>query len=104
MNLKGERAMPAATRKGDSCTGHDLCPPVSLVEGSPDVKINGRAAGRMGDRYAPHGCVTHSSHQDVIASGSGSVFINGKPAARIGDAVSTGGAVQGGSSDVFIGG
>ena len=48
--------------------------------------------------------MTHSSHQDVIATGSSTVFINGKPAARVGDAVSISGAVQGGSGDVFIGG
>lgn len=35
---------------------------------------------------------------------SSSVFINGRPAARVGDAVSIGGAVQDGSTDVFIGG
>lgn len=96
--------MPAATRLNDNCTGHDACPPVPLVEGSPNVFINKRPAGRVGDRYASHGCVTHPGHQDVIAAGSGSVFINGRPAARIGDAVSIGGIVQDGSSDVFIGG
>ena len=40
--------MAQATRQGDNCTGHDACPPVPLVECSPDVKINGRGAGRMG--------------------------------------------------------
>lgn len=96
--------MPAATRLGDNCTGHDSCPPVPLVEHSPDVNINGLGAGRVGDHYAAHGCISHSSHQDVIASGSSTVFINGKPAARVGDSVSIGGSVQGGSGDVFIGG
>lgn len=96
--------MPAATRQGDNCTGHDACPPVPLVEGSPNVFTNGRPAGRVGDHYSSHGCVTHPGHQDVIAAGSGSVFINGIPAARVGDAVSIGGSVQDGSGDVFIGG
>lgn len=96
--------MPAATRKGDGCTGHDACPPVPLAGGSPDVFINGRPAGRVGDHYAFHGCVLHAGHQDVIAAGSASVFINGRPAARAGDSVSSGGAVQDGSADVFIGG
>ena len=41
--------MPAATRLNDNCTGHDACPPVPLVEGSPNVYINGRPAGRVGD-------------------------------------------------------
>lgn len=96
--------MPAATRLGDNCTGHDFCPPVPLVEGSPNVYINGKPAGREGDHYSSHGCIVHSSHQDVIASGSSKVFINGKPAARKGDAVSLGGTVQDGSGNVFIGG
>lgn len=93
-----------ATRQGDNCTGHDSCPPVPLVECSPDVFINGRGAGRVGDHYSSHGCVVHSGHQDVIASGSSTVFINGKPAGRVGDSVSIGGAVQEGSGDVLIGG
>lgn len=96
--------MPAATRLGDNCTGHDSCPSVPLVEGSPNVFINGRPAGRVGDHYSSHGCIVHSSHQDVIVSGSGTVFINGKPAARVGDPVSLGGSVQDGSGNVFIGG
>lgn len=96
--------MPAATRKGDQCTGHDACPPVPLVEYSPDVNINGRGAGRVGDHYAAHGCVAHPGHQDVIAAGSSTVFINKKPAARIGDAVSIGGTVKDGSGNVRIGG
>ena len=96
--------MPAATRLNDNCTWHDACPPVPLVEGSPNVYINGRPAGRVGDHYSAHGCVTHPGHQDVIAAGSSKVVINGKPAARVGDAVSIGGAVQDGSGNVVIGG
>lgn len=96
--------MAAATRKGDCCSGHDACAPVPLVEASPNVLINGRGAGRVGDRYSPHGCVTHSAHPDSIAAGSSSVFINGLPAARVGDAVSLAGTVRDGSGNVFIGG
>lgn len=96
--------MPAATRQGDNCTGHDACPAVPLVEYSQDVNINGRGAGRVGDHYAPHGCVAHSPHPDNIAAGSSTVFINGRPAGRVGDSVSIGGTVQDGSGDVFIGG
>lgn len=96
--------MPEATRLNDNCTGHDACPPVPLIEGSPNVIINGRPAGRVGDRYFTHGCVTHPGHQDVIVAGSSKVVINGKPAARIGDVVSLGGAVQDGSGNVIFGG
>ena len=96
--------MPAATRKGDQCTGHDACPPVQLVEFSQNVNINKLGAGRMGDHYSAHGCVSHPGHQDVIAAGSPTVSINGRPAARIGDAVSIGGTVRDGSPNVRIGG
>ena len=71
-----------ATRQGDCCTGHDSCPPVPLVEFSPNVNINGRGAGRVGDHYASHGCVAHPGHQDVISAGSSTVSINGRPAGR----------------------
>lgn len=93
-----------ATRLGDLCTGHDLCPPRPLVQGSPNVFINGKPAGRVGDLYAPHGCFYHPPHTGVIASGSSTVFINGKPAGRVGDPVSCGSAVAQGSPTVFIGG
>lgn len=96
--------MPAATRNGDNCTGHDDCPAVPLVEYSPNVKINGLGAGRVGDHYSSHGCLVHAGHQDVIAAGSSTVFINGRPAARTGDAVSIGGMVRDGSPNVNIGG
>ena len=96
--------MPAATRQGDNCTGHDACPPVPLVTFSPNVIINGRGAGRQTDQYSTHGCVTHPGHQDVIVGGSSKVDINGLPAARVGDGVSLGGAVQDGSPNVIIGG
>lgn len=96
--------MPAATRLGDMDTGHDACPPTSLVTASPNVFINGKGQGRVGDSYAAHGCDVHPPHVGVIAAGSSSVFINGIPAGRVGDPVSCGGSVAQGSPNVFIGG
>ena len=96
--------MPKATRLGDNDTGHDACAPIALVSASADVIINGKGAGRVGDSYAPHGCVAHPMHSGVISSGSASVYINGKAAGRIGDSVSCGGSVAAGSSNVMIGG
>ena len=96
--------MPAQTRLGDLDTGHDACPPRSLVTASPDVIVNGKGAGRVGDSYAPHGCDVHPIHTGTIASGSRTVFINGRAAGRIGDPVSCGGSVAQGSSNVFVGG
>lgn len=95
--------MPQATRLGDTNTGHDLCPPVPLIEGSPDVFINGRPAGRVGDKYEPHACPVHPTHIGTIAEGAPHVFINGMPAGRIGDAVDCGGQVAEGSENVNIG-
>lgn len=96
--------MSSATRVGDMSTGHDMCAGTSLSTGSSSVLINGKGAGRVGDTYAPHGCLEHSTHSDRISSGSSSVFINGVPAARVGDSVSIGGSVASGSPNVFIGG
>lgn len=95
--------MAAATRQNDCCTRHDACSPTPLVEYSPNVFINGKGAGRVGDNYAAHGCAVHPSHQDTIRSGSSTVFINGVPSARIGDAVTLAGFVRDGSTNVFIG-
>jgi uncharacterized Zn-binding protein involved in type VI secretion len=96
--------MAAGTRLQDYCTGHDACAPTPLVESSPNVFINGRGVGRVGDHYAPHGCVVHPTHQDNINAGSATVFINGISAGRIGDAVVLAGNVRDGSANVIIGG
>lgn len=79
--------MPGLTRVGDLESGHDGYEPVRLATGSPNVFINGRRAGRVGDVYEAHG-----GHRDVITSGSPSIFINGRPAARIGDSVAPAGS------------
>jgi uncharacterized Zn-binding protein involved in type VI secretion len=96
--------MPAVARQGDSCTGHDACPPRSSTGGSPNVFINGIPAHREGDAWGAHGCPVHPLHGSVLASGSSTVFANGKPIGRIGDPVACGGAVASGSGDVFAGG
>lgn len=92
-----------ATRLGDNCSGHDLCPPRPLIEGSPNVYTNGRAQGRIGDNYAAHGCIEHPLHGGVLVTGSRTVYINGKQAGRIGDAVSCGSVAAEGSPNVYIG-
>lgn len=95
--------MPAVTRVGDANTGHDACPPATLASGSPNVTVNGKAVGRVGDPYVAHGCKDHSSHVGTIATGAPCVFVNGKAVGRIGDAVSCGGTVAAGASDVIVG-
>lgn len=97
--------MGGATRLGDYNSGHDSCKPVPLEECSSDVLINGKGAGRQGDKYLQHGCSDHPMHEDYITSGSSSVYINGKQAASIGDPLNKSGSfVVEGSDNVFIGG
>jgi len=74
------------------------------VEGSPDVKINGREALRVGDRGAHGACCGPNQWQAV--GGAPGVFINGQRAHRVGDEVAHcggDGALETGSADVLIG-
>ncbi len=92
-----------AARLGDM----HICPKVEpgpvphvggpILEGSPNVFINGMPAARVSDAAL---CVGST---DKISSGSSTVFINGKPAARMGDSCAHGGKIIIGSSNVFIG-
>lgn len=95
--------MPAVVRIADVCSGHDACPPRAAVSGSPDVYINGRAAHRVGDAWAAHGCPDHAPHGGVLSAGSATVYVNGRPLGRIGDPVSCGSSAASGSPDVFAG-
>ena len=71
-------------------------PSGKIMEGSPNVTINGLAASRVGDQESCDG--------GEIAQDSGTVFVNGMPAARVGDKVTCGATIVGGSRNVFIGG
>lgn len=95
--------MPAVTRVGDNCTGHDDCPPVPLVAGSGNVFVNGKPVCRIGDPYETHSCPVHSPHTPHLAAGASNVFVNGIPVSRIGDAVDCGGSAAQGSPNVFVG-
>jgi uncharacterized Zn-binding protein involved in type VI secretion len=95
--------MPAASRSGDSCSGHGTFPGRPSYGGSSDVFINGIGALRTGDGYVPH-CSPKKCHSGSAAGGSGSVFVNGKPLMRIGDGVSCGSVSAMGSPNVFAGG
>ncbi|WP_245929654.1 type VI secretion system PAAR protein [Brenneria roseae] len=99
--------MPGAARLNDIASGHDCFPETPIVEGSPDVIINGQPAARQGDTVLLHGCpcpnAPHGVHPRKIAEGSSTVLINGKPAARIGDGINCGGVIISGSGNVIIG-
>ncbi len=95
--------MPAVTRVGDKCTGHDNCPAVPLVEGDSTILVNGKPIGVVGCAYQSHSCTTHTSHTPHIAQGAPYVFAHGKAVARVGDAVDCGGTVAQGSSNISVG-
>jgi uncharacterized Zn-binding protein involved in type VI secretion len=94
--------MPAATRIGDLCSGHDCFPPRENDEGSETVFVNGIGAHRLGDHWVTH-CCGPVCHDSVAEDGSTKVFINGKAAVRIGDHVECGSLVAEGSPSVFFG-
>jgi len=97
--------MPAQARLGDTGSGHGSFPSTNIIQGSPNVFVNGKPAARQGDALAPHSSPSPSPpHGRNIASGSSTVFINGKPAARVGDSINCGGSIVSGSGNVFTGG
>lgn len=71
-----------------------------ILEGSPDVEINGQPAARVTDRTR----CTGVSKNDLIRMGSSTVEINFLPAARKTDPTNHGGVISEGSADVEIGG
>jgi uncharacterized Zn-binding protein involved in type VI secretion len=96
--------MPAAHRVADSCTGHGCFPGRKTTAGSGNVFINSKAAHRLGDPYAPHGCGVCTPHGGSGSAGSSTVFTNNKAQRRIGDAVDCGSVAASGSGNVFVGG
>ena len=84
-----------AARKGDNVS--HIKGGGAILDGSPNVRINGLPAARQGDP------VQHNNRTETITQGSSSVKINGKPAARVTDKVGCGGSIVAGSASVFIG-
>jgi uncharacterized Zn-binding protein involved in type VI secretion len=72
----------------------------AIIQGSPDVIVNGAPAVRIGDAIAGHGRGPHAG--PVMASGSGSVIVNGIGVCRAGDSATCGHTASG-SSDVIAG-
>ena len=92
--------MPAATRLGDLCTGHDCWPPRPSAQGSPDVFVNNIPWHRQTDNWEVHWWPP-PWHGGVLVTGSPTVYVNGLQGGRIGDPVSCGSFVMTGSSNVF---
>lgn len=96
--------MPAVARLNDSCSGHGCWPPRPNASASPNVRVNGRGAHRVGDGWQAHTCIAiPQTHASVLASGSGTVNVNGRPLGRVGDAVACGSVVATGSGNVNAG-
>ena len=94
--------MPGAVRLGDLHLCADDGPhneaTMTVVNGSPNITINGLPAARVGDVVS-----CRLSGTSAIAEGSSKVFFNGQAAARIGDKTSNSGSLMEGSSNVMIG-
>lgn len=95
-------AKPAA-RKGDmhTCPAYEGTKPHKggpILEGSPDVLIEGMAAARVGDKAQ-----CEVGGPDTIVEGAPMVLINGKPVAILGSKTAHGGVVAAGASQVLIG-
>lgn len=92
--------MPAATRLGDLCTGHDCWPPRPSCTASPNVYVNSIPWHRQTDGWSVH-CWPPPCHAGVLVSGSPNVYVNNLQGGRIGDPVNCGSFVAQGSPDVF---
>lgn len=95
-------AKPAA-RQGDmhTCPAHEGRRPHKggpIIEGSPDVLIEGKPAARVGDKAQ-----CEVGGPDTIVVGSPMVLINGKPAAILGSKTAHGGVIVAGAGEILIG-
>jgi uncharacterized Zn-binding protein involved in type VI secretion len=70
----------------------------TIVEASPDVKVNGRGVARLGDSV---NCSQHGSQ--TITGASQTVKANSKRVARLNDSISCGAVISSASTDVKIG-
>ena len=67
-----------------------------VLNGSSQVRVDGRPVAVVGSSIAPHGKAPHSNSR--ITSGSSTVVVGGLPVARVGDSTLCGHPVSGGSS------
>ena len=96
--------MPAVTRIGDMDRFH--CSQPYRLQGSLNVRCNGKGISRRGDLNAVHlkPCVPICcGHAAPIAIGSLTVFVNGKGCGRVADKITSCTEVFQGSPNVFAG-
>jgi len=96
--------MPAPVRKGVDLSAGHCHGPLTPIEGSSTVIINGISVLRVGDHYTTHVCNDGQDVQEAKAVGASStVQAEGKFIHRIGDAISCGDIAAAGSPNVFVG-
>ena len=79
--------MPQVARLGDAISHGGV-----IVQGSPNVFVDGRPVARRGDKVV---CALHGPQ--TIISASSKVYANGLGVARIGDTTSCGATIISGS-------
>lgn len=94
--------MPAVSRLGDLCTGHECYPPRPSMSSSEDVFGNDIGVVRFSDLFEVH-CCDGSCHDGTVSEASPTVFVNDLPLARVGDMISCGSAISQGSENIFSG-
>jgi len=94
----------SAKYPGSISTGHGCFPPKPVIQGSPNVFVEGSEVVRISDNWSVHCCPNQGCHGSISSQGSPNVFANGLPKARVGDAISCGDSVATGASTVFING
>ena len=92
--------MPVS-RLFDKTMGHGCYAPQKLLEGSPNVFVEGKPANRVGDKIQPHCC--DGCHPSTSSKGSSKVFVNGKQLMRVGDRANCGSVLMTGAKTVKAG-
>lgn len=99
--------MKGCTFLGAKSTGHICYPPTALLEGSPNVFVNNKPAGRVGDKFASHSCPGSDPPPPhlvrPISQGPLNVYFNMRPPGRAGDFIACGDKIAKGSKNVFAG-
>jgi len=96
--------MPPVAKIGDLVI-HPAHTPANIMNGSPNVLINGIPAATVGSMVSVHCALYHPfpCHPGSIAGGSSKILVNGKPIARMGDRSGCGGIIIKGSMNVIAG-
>jgi uncharacterized Zn-binding protein involved in type VI secretion len=73
-----------------------------IIEGSPNVFVNGKGVVRIGDHIQPHNHGKNTVYSYMI-TGSSTIFANGKAICRNGDLATNGDVGIGGATNCIAG-